>query len=145
MLGPHCHRTVFWQLVRNMHTSSLLEVIFQGSGSVPLVSPTHRGVDTSPTAGWLLFKALYSFPCVMACLPISPLCFWNCAGRHNKPTCNSTYRCAILGKLDYLCHLISLQVLLMLTLVTWILTKHKQKTNHSGRIRWKQLSVATTC
>ena len=79
---------------------------------------------------------LHPCPCLLAV----PTCSSHCAGRHGKPSCNGTHRCAILQQLDYLCNLTGLQVLPHDTN-----SDKNTRRNQSGRIRREQLSVATTC
>lgn len=56
MLDPYATlvESVSYSLVRNMHTSSLLKVILEGSGNAPAVPP-YKGADKSPAVGLLPF------------------------------------------------------------------------------------------
>ena len=63
-----------------------------------------------PPLGSLFLTGLSSSPCVIARLLASLPCSWDCAGRHGKPSCNHTFGCTILERLDYLCNLIGLLV-----------------------------------
>ena len=72
-------------------------------------SSSNQGVHTGPAAGWCPSITRSSSPRVTSGLLVSPLCSWDCAGRHRNPFCVCT--CAILEELDCLCNLIGLQVL----------------------------------
>lgn len=67
-------------LVRNMHSSSLLKVILQGSSSAPSVPPWRQGQVLLLLLGWWPSTVLTTSPCVMAGLLETPLCSWDCAG-----------------------------------------------------------------
>ncbi len=72
-------------VVREIHTSGLLEVILYDSGSAHLVPPYTKQQIRS--CWWVkgLLTALSSSPWVTAWLLVSPLCSWDCAGRYSKP------------------------------------------------------------
>lgn len=72
--------TVSNSLVRNMHSSSLLKVILQGSSSAPSVPPWTQGQVLLLLLGWWPSTVLTISPCVMAGLLEWPPCSWDCAG-----------------------------------------------------------------
>ena len=96
-------------LVRNMHTSNLLEVISCGSGSAPAVPPPTKEQILVLLLVWCPSTALSCSLRVTASLLVSPPCSRGAAGR--QPSYDCTYGCAILEKMGYLCNLVGLQVL----------------------------------
>ena len=83
---------------------------FVGLWQCSSCSSLHKGADTGPAAGLLLFHGPVQLASHTSLSPgISPTHSWDCPGRHSKPSCD-TYGCAILEELDYLCNLNGLQV-----------------------------------
>ena len=78
-VGPSCH--LHW--VRNMHKSNLPEVIFTLAVFLRF-HLTQKVQILVLLLDWCPSVALSSSPCVMACLLLSPLCSWDCAGRHSN-------------------------------------------------------------
>ena len=114
-------------LVRNVHTSSLLEVILWGSGSAPPLPPCTKEQILVLLLGWCPSTALSSSPCVTAGLLVSPPCSWDCADRHSKPFATagmdvSSWRCWIPWATWLGC-----RYCLMLPVVTRALAEHKTK------------------
>lgn len=83
-----------------MRTSPLTIYHVVGLRQCSSCFPSHKGADC-----WCPSTALSSSSHVIF-LRNS----WNCAGRHSWTSCNVTYECAILEKLEYLCDLNELHV-----------------------------------
>lgn len=95
-LTPPSER-LFLSVWSEVHTSSLLEAILEGSGSAHPVPPCTKEQIAVLLLGPpylsmpVLSTALSSSPRVMACLQLSPPCSWDCAGRHTKRPCDGMY------------------------------------------------------
>ena len=109
--GTQCcsHGVCFWQfgLAHQYPAGGHFEGLWKcSSGSTP-----HKGGDTDPAAGLMPFYCPVQCSCLTVGLPVSPPCSWDCAGRHNKPSCDHMYGCAILEEMECLRNLIGLPVL----------------------------------
>lgn len=95
-------------LSSHMHICGLLELILQGSGSVPHVPPC-----TKKEVGVLLLgccppTAFSMSPDVLTCLLVVPPCSGHYADRYSKPSWHSSHCCVILNEVHYLSHLCGL-------------------------------------